>query len=84
MTFRSNLYAPAMPDWLKRLPSNSSLNGRDVAALFKFSDVGTAGRLAHKGAFPAPDWRSIKNLQWRADTIRIEIHRRLAVSAQKT
>jgi len=75
-------HAPAMPSWLRNLPSNSALNGRDIAVLFGFADGGSAARLAHAGSFPAADWCSHGKSQWRVDTIRIEIYRRLAVSTR--
>ena len=85
MKFGVPLYAPAMPDWLKKLPSNACLNTLDVMALFGFSSRDNVSFAVAKGRFPMPDLSSGSHhkSQWRADTIRIEIHRRLAISAQK-
>ena len=85
MKFGVPLYAPAMPDWLKKLPSNACLNTLDVMALFGFSNRHIVSGAVASGRFPMPDLSSGAHhkSQWRADTLRIELRRRLAVSTRK-
>lgn len=92
---RSPLHTPEEPAWLRLCRPDSSLNSRDVVALFGFKNASGLNSSVANGSFPEPDWRvsqshgphildhtRFQNM-WCVATIRKEIRRRLQLTKGK-